>query len=155
MFKKVFALALVLVLVALCVRKPPPDPTAAKLPNTCASAQFAAAVAAFDGLSAQRVDSLKALEAIPVDEPAEYVRRWRREEEVLAGLSSAAERVDLPRCLAHAKELFLQHLAQTQAAVALRSPDKDFADYRRARDIADAILAQFRAEVRLQESNRL
>ena len=154
MFRKIFALALVLVLVALCVRKPPPDPTPAKLPNTCSTAPFAAAVAAFDGLLARRDEALKSIEAIPLDEPAEYVRQWRREEAVLSELSASAERVDPPRCLAHAKELFVQHLAQTQAAVALRAPDKDFADYRRARDVADAILAQFRAEVRLQEGNR-
>jgi hypothetical protein len=154
MFKKIFALALVLVLVALCARKPPPDPAAARLPNTCATAQFAAVVGEFEALSARRAEALKRIEAIPVDEPAEYVRRWKREEEVLAELSSAAERVELPRCLAHAKELFLQHLAQTRTALALRAPDRSFDEYRRARETADAIHAQYLGEIRLQEANR-
>jgi hypothetical protein len=154
MFKKIFALALVLILVALCARKPPPDPVAARLPNTCATAQFAAVVGEFDALSARRADALKRVEAIPVDEPAEYVRLWKREGEVLSELSSAAERVEAPRCLAHAKELFLQQLAQTRTALSLRAPDRDFLDYRRARETADAIHGQYLREIRLQETNR-
>src|SRR5258708_1091225 len=105
MFRKIFALALILIFVALCTRRPFDVPTANKLPNTCATAQFAAATDEFDGLAAQRDASLIRIEALPVDEPAEYVRLWQVELALLRDLSARAEGASAPRCLAHAQDL--------------------------------------------------
>ena len=154
MFSKIFALALLLVLAALCARTPPPDPSTSRLPNTCATPAFAAMVAEYDAMTTRRAEVLARIEAIPVEEPAEYVKRWKEEQAALAELSARAEAAGPPRCLIHAKELFVLHLARTQAAVELRAPDRDFSEYRRARETADSIHAQYLSEVKAQEKNR-
>lgn len=154
MSRKIFALALILILVALCTRKPFDVRTAEKLPNTCAVAQFAAAVDEFDELSGQGDQALVRIEALPPGEPAEYVRRWKQELDVLRELGSRADRVRVPRCLQHAQDLFEQYLEQTLHAAELRAPDKDVDDYRRARETAEIIRGQYAGEVKLQEKNR-
>ena len=155
MFRKVFALALVLVLVAICTRRPFDVRTGEKLPNTCAAAQFAATVEELDDMAVSRDQVLARIEALPVDEPTEYVMRWKQEIDLLRELASKADRVAAPRCLHHAKELFEQYLEQSLHAAGLRAPDRDFDDYRRARETADIIRGQYAGEVRLQEKNRL
>ncbi len=155
MFRKIFALALILVFVAICTRRPFDVPTSNKLPNTCATAQFAAASDELDSLAARRDASLARIEALPVEEPAEYVRLWQVELALLRDLAAKAEGVGAPRCLAHAKDLFAQYLAQSLLAAEQRAPDKDPEDFRRARETADTIHAQYVSEVKLQEKNRL
>lgn len=156
MFRKIFALALVLILVAICTRRPIDGPLGGKLPNTCASSQVAAAVADFSDLAAQRDAALARIEALPIEEPAEYVRVWQAEIAKLKDLAATAQAAGLPRCLAHAQELFVLYLAQSGRAAEQRRPEGegDFADYRRALETADVIRGQYAAEVKLQEKNR-
>ena len=154
MFKKIFALALILVLVALCTRRPLDGRLAGKLPMACSSTQFAAAIDEFDALSVRRDQALAHIESLPTDEPLEYVSRWKKDVEVLADLDNQADRISVPRCLRHAQELFEYYLGQSHAAAELRAPDKDFTDYARAKETSESILAQYKAEVKLQEKNR-
>jgi len=156
MFKKIFALALVLVLVAICTRRPFDAPLSGRLPNTCNTAQFASTVAQLDALRDEQLRALARVEAAPANEPFEYSQRWKREQEALTQLASkAAAEVREPRCLAHAKALFIRYLEETAKALELRAPDRDFAEYRRARESAESIHAQYVSELRLQEKNRL
>jgi hypothetical protein len=153
-FKKIFALALVLVLVAICTRRPFDVRTSERLPNTCNAQDFSAMVETFDGLRFNQSVVLERIEKLPLDEPLEYVINWQREQAILKDLAARAGAVREPRCLTQAKSLFLRYLEETLKAVELRAPDKDFTDYRRARESADSIDAQYRAELKLQEANR-
>jgi hypothetical protein len=154
MFKKIFALALVLVLVALCTRRPFDVRTGEVLPTTCAKAQFAAAVEELDGVAADSESALARIEVLPRDEPAEYVRRWKQERDGMRELGRRADAVRVPRCLAHAREIFDQFLDQSLHAAEIRAPDGDMDDYRRARETAEVIRGQYQGEVRQQEKNR-
>ena len=154
MFKKIFALALVLVLVAICTRRPFDAKLSERLPNTCNPAQFAATVAAFDDLRTDQSLALSRVEKTPTDEPLDYAIALKREQEVLRDLHGKAAAVQEPRCLAHAKELFLRYQEETSKALDLRAADKDFSDYRRARESSESIYAQYASELKLQEKNR-
>src|SRR5215470_11032952 len=101
MFKKIFALALILVLVALCARRPFDVRTGEVMPNTCNAGQFAAAVDEFDDIAAARDQVFARIEALSLDEPTEYVKRWNAELAGMRELGSRADRVKAPRCLAH------------------------------------------------------
>jgi hypothetical protein len=151
---KYAACVLAAMLVAGCSKGAPEPQPSSKLPNTCGRDMFAATVRAFDDIAFERDQVLARIEALSIGEPAEYVRRWDQEKANLRQLAAKAEQVGLPRCLANAKELFLHYLEKTQAAVDLRAPSADFIDYRRERETADSIYAQYEAEVRLQEKNR-
>jgi hypothetical protein len=154
MFKKIFALALILVFVALCARRPLDGRLSDRLPNTCNAAQFAAMVDAFDDIATERYGALARVEVLRPEEPVEYVRNWQREQEVLKELALRADGVRAPRCLTHAKDLFEQYLAQTLRALDKRSPEQDFTDYRHALETTEGLYTQYRAELRLQEKNR-
>ena len=154
MFKKIFALALILILVALCTRRPFDVKTSERLPNTCDKAQFADTVATLDDLRINQSLAISRIEATSVEEPYEYVQRWQREREELKAIAARAAAHREPRCLAHAKELFARYLEETEKAVEMRAPDSDFTDYRRARESAERIHAQYSAELKLQEPNQ-
>ena len=141
-------------LIAACSKSAPEPQVASTLPTTCGRGQFAATVAAFEDIASERDAVLARIEALSIDEPAEYVRRWDQEKSKLNELALKADGVGLPRCLARAKEIFLHYLAKTQAAVELRNPAANFMGYRREKETADSIYAQYEAEVRLQEKNR-
>ena len=155
MFKKIAALALLLVLVALCTRRPFDERTGEVMPNTCNAGQFAAAVDAFEDIASADDEAFVRIEVLPLEEPAEYVRRWKMELDGLRELGNRADRVKAPRCLAHARELFDQYLDQSLHAAEIRAPNADMDDYRRARETADVIRGQYASEVKLQEKNRL
>ena len=154
MVKTAFALALILILVALCTRKPMEEKIAERLPNTCATLQFGTATDAFESLSLQRDDVLKRVEALRTDEPLEYVLQLRRDVDALRSLATTAEGTFAPRCLDHAKELMVKFLDDSARALELRVPDKEPVDYERARDVANNVRSQYFAEVKLQEKNR-
>ena len=139
---------------AACSKSTPEPQTSAPLPTTCGRGLFDATVKAFDDIAFERDETLKRIEALSIDEPAEYVRRWDEEKAKLKELAAKAEGVGLPRCLANAKELFVHYLEKTQAAADLRNPASDFVDYRREKETADSIYRQYQGEVRLQEKNR-
>jgi len=141
-------------LLVACSKSAPEPQVSSKLPTTCGRDHFAATVKAFDEIAFERNEALARIEALPVAEPAEYVRRWDQEKAKLKELAAKADAVGLPRCLTNAKEIFLQYLAKTLAAAELRNPAADFIDYRREKETADSIYAQYEAEVRLQERNR-
>ena len=153
-FKKIFALALVLILVAICTRRPLDGKLAERLPDTCNAAQFTETVAAFGELRTDQSFALSSVEATSIEEPLDYAIALKREKEVLRNLHGKAEGVRVPRCLAHAKELFLRYLEETSKALDLRRADKDVGDYRRARESAESIYSQYRSELKLQEKNR-
>ena len=154
MFKKIFALALVLVLVAICTRRPLDGKLSERLPNTCAATQFAETVAALDDLRIDQSLALSRVESTSIEEPLNYATIQKREQGLLGELHGKATGVREPRCLVHAKELFLRYLEETGKALELRGPDKDFTDYRRARESAEIIYGQYVAEMKLQERNR-
>jgi DNA polymerase/3'-5' exonuclease PolX len=153
-FKKILALALVLVLVAICTRRPLDGKLSERLPNTCNAAQFREAAVAFEDLRFNQSMALERVEKMPIREPLDYALTLKRELATLRDLEGKASAVSEPRCLAHAKQLFIRYLEETQKALALRGADKDFNDYRRARESAENIHAQYAAEVKLQEKNR-
>ena len=155
MFKKIFALALILILVAICTRRPLDGKLAERLPNTCNTAQFTETVVAFGELRTDQSFALSRVEATSIEEPLDYALALKREQEVLRDLHGKAAVVREPRCLAHAKELFLRYIEETSKALDLRGADKDFGDYRRARESAESIYAQYRSELQLQEKNRV
>ena len=154
MFKKIFALALILVLVALCTRRPFDVKTSERLPNTCATAQFAETIAALDDLRIDQSLALSRVESMSVAEPLDYALALKQGQGELRALQGQATGVREPRCLAHAKELFVRYLEETLKALELRVGGEEFDDYRRARESAESIYAQYRAELKLQEKNR-
>lgn len=153
-FKTIFALALVLVLVAICTRRPFDERLTDRLPNTCDTNQFAALAAALEDLRLDQSMALERVEKMPIDEPLDYAETLRRELGTLREIETKAAAVREPRCLAHAKALFLRYLEETQKAVEMRKADSDFAVYRLARETNENVYAQYRAELGLQEKNR-
>jgi len=153
-FKKIFALALVLVLVAICTRRPLDGKLAERLPNTCASAQFEETVAALDDLRIGQSLVLSRVESRSVEEPFDYSIALKDGQGELRALQAKAQSVREPRCLAHAKALFVRYLEETLEALGRRVADRDFGDYRRARESAESIYEQYRSELKLQEGNR-
>jgi len=153
-FKKIFALALILILVAICTRRPLDGKLAERLPDTCNAAQFAGTVSAFEELRLDQSLAVSRVESTPIQEPLDYAEVMKREQQVLRELQGKASAVREPRCLGHAKELFLRYLQETSKALALRGADKNFSDYRRARESAETIRAQYASELKLQEKNR-
>ena len=153
-FKKIFALALVLVLVAICTRRPFDGKLAERLPNTCASAQFEETVAALDDLRMGQSLALSRVESMSIEEPLDYAIALKEGQGELRALEAKAQGVREPRCLAHAKALFIRYLEETLEALGQRGADRDFSDYRRARESAESIYQQYRAELKLQERNR-
>jgi hypothetical protein len=153
-FKKIFALALVLVLAAICTRRPLDGKLAERLPNTCAATQFAETIASLDDLRIDQSLALSRVESTSIEEPLDYATILKREGALLGELRGKATGVREPRCLVHAKALFLRYLEESAKALELRAPDKDFTDYRRARESAETIYGQYLAELKLQERNR-
>lgn len=137
-----------------CSRETPPPQTHSPLPTTCRQAEFRKATGEFADIAAQRDAAVAAIEALPPDEPAHYLKRLEQEQGAVQALVSRAEAVTIPRCLGHAKELFVLYVEQSRKTIDMRRPGQDFSAYRLARDTAEGIRTQYDAEVRLQEKNQ-
>ena len=147
-------LALAFAVLAACSREPPKD--AAKplvLPRTCDRARLASASDEFERLTRARDASLARIEAESPDEPVEYLRRLQGELAVFAELADAAPRIDVPRCLFQARDMYVRYLEASRTALDMRRPGLDFSQYRVARETADTIHGQFLTELNLQRKN--
>lgn len=148
----------VALLLALAACSKGPDiteaPRKARLPATCDRPRFDAAAEQFESIARRRDAALARLESSGLDEAVHYLRGLEQEKAEVRELGAQAERVEVPRCLQRAREIFLHYVERTVEAMDARRPDASPADYRRARETADTIHGQFVTELKLQERNR-
>ena len=157
---KAHALTCVSVLAAIamaaggCSREPAPGYTRSALPRTCDPARFGAATARFEQIAADRNAILARLQAVPKDEAVHYLRELERERAAMRELSSEAQKVEVPRCLHSAKEIFGHYIEQSLANMDLLRPDGDAAAYRFASETTEGIRSQYQNEVSQQARNQ-
>jgi|KBSSwiStaDraftv2_1062776.scaffolds.fasta_scaffold63209_3 hypothetical protein len=147
-------LACLAILVAVaCSRKEPEAPRPVAMPAVCNKMQFDAVVEALDDIAFKRDEILVRADKYPVDEPAEFLRLVSRDERELDALAAQAKAVDAPRCLHAALPMFADYLDKSRVALEARHPGEDPSVFRERRDTADAVLGQYKTEVRQQRAN--
>jgi hypothetical protein len=144
---------LVIGMASACSKKEEVSPTSGAMPRTCDRPRIQAAVDEFDRLGARRDEALKQIEAVPVAEPAHYLEKLKDTQGQVRDLAAKAEKVEIPRCLQHAKDLFVRFLNQSGTTLDLRTPEADFANYRFALETTERIRTQYMAEIELQKKN--
>jgi len=150
--------ALVIALAALlmgCPRGgPAPDTKTPSLPAPLfPPAGVQAAIDAFDVAEQRRAEILERVETYSRDEPADYRRRLDADIAAIREASQSVESIAVPSCLRHTRELLILALTRTNEALERNAPEADPIEYKRARDAADAVFAQYRSELALQKKN--
>ena len=144
---------LAILLAVACSRKEPEAPRPIAMPAVCSKVQFDAAVEALDDIAFKRDEILGRADQYPVDEPVEFLRLVNRDEKELAALATQAKAVDAPRCLHAALPMFDDYMDKSRVALEARHPGEDPSAFREKRDTADAVLGQYKTEVRQQRAN--
>ena len=152
---RVLVVLVALAAIAACSRSEPPKDAAKPLvlPRTCDRARLASASDEFERLSRARDAALARIEAQSPDEPVEYLRHLQGELAALAELIDAAPKIDVPRCLFQARDMYARYLEASRTALDMRRPGRDFSHYRVARETADTVHGQFLTELSLQKKN--
>ena len=150
--------ALVIALAALlagCPRGgPAPEAKTASLPAPlCPPAGMQAAIDVFDVAEQRRSEILQRVETYSRDEPADFRRRLDADIAAIREASQSVENIAVPSCLRHTRELLVLALMRTNEALERNAPEADPIEYKRARDAADSVLAQYRSELALQKKN--
>jgi hypothetical protein len=152
--KSTFVLLALAALAGGCSRSASPPETKASSPAPlCPPAGVEAAIDVFDAAEQRRSEVLQRVETYSRDEPADYRRRLDADITAIREASQSVESIAVPSCLRHTRELLILALMRTNEALERNAPDADPIEYRRARDAADAVLAQYRSELALQKKN--
>lgn len=137
-----------------CSRSEPAPQAQTRSPAPlCPPAGVEATLDAFDVAEQRRAEILERVEEYPRDEPANFRRRLDGDIAEIREAMHAVETLPAPSCLAHARELLALALLRTDEALQRNGPEADPIDYRRAREAADTVFAQYRNEVALQKRN--
>ena len=156
MSRRAFLVVALAALVAGCPRTgPAPEAiVASKAPAPlCPPAGVQAATDAFDVAEQRRTEILERVEKYPREEPTDYRRRLDEDIAAIREAMHSVEALSVPSCLTQARNLLALALMRTDEALQRNGPEADPADYRRARDASEAVLAQYRTELALQKKN--